>query len=323
MTPTEPTSPLLTMNATTPRLTSSAAPTSPPAMTRTTPSVASPGGTLSDPTLALAADVLDDLERVRTANANRLLILTRTEEDSDGEVRGHGLDTRHPDVARLSAIVDMLATAEHKAVLNLERAMRTHPLGPWVKAQKGVGDKQTARLLAKIGDPYWNTLHDRPRTVSQLWAYCGLHVLPADHLMRDTPVGAVGGAQTSDPGPSPADTHSTCAGVAAKRQKGQKTNWSTEAKTRAWLIIGSCLKQLDPACKTDTGIAEHIEGCGCSEYRVVVDQRRKHTAVTHPEWTPGHSLNDAMRVASKALLRDLWIEARAIHNNETESAVAS
>ena len=55
------------------------------------------------------------------------------------------------------------------------------------------------------------------------------------------------------------------------------------------------------------------DGCGCSPYRVVIDQRRQRTATTHPEWTPGHSLNDAMRVASKRLLRDLWREARRCH----------
>ena len=73
------------------------------------------------------------------------------------------------------------------------------------------------------------------------------------------------------------------------------------------------MKQLDASCKTDTGIAEHVEGCGCSPYRVVIDQRRQRTATTHPEWTPGHSLNDAMRVASKRLLRDLWRESRRCH----------
>ena len=129
--------------------------------------------TLFDPTLALAADVLDDLERVKVSNENRLRQLTRSTEDSDGELRGFGLDESHPDVARLASLV--------------------------------------------------------------------------------------------------------------------------------------------PACKTGTGIADHLDGCACSPYRVVVDERRKHTAVTHPDWTPGHSLNDAMRVASKRLLRDLWREARRLH----------
>jgi hypothetical protein len=46
--------------------------------------------------------------------------------------------------------------------------------------------------------------------------------------------------------------------------------------------------------------------------RAILD-RREHTATTHPEWTKGHSHNDAMRVASKAILRDLWREAKRIH----------
>ena len=91
---------------------------------------------------------------------------------------------------------------------------------------------------------------------------------------------------------------------------------ATQAKTRAWLIIESCMKQLDATCKTGTGITEHVDGCGCSPYRIAVDRRRQYTAVTHPDWTPGHSLNDGMRIASKQLLRDLWREARRIHAGE-------
>lgn len=259
-------------------------------------------GPLADPTLALAADILDDLERVKIANANRLRALTRDTEDSDGEMRGFGLDESHPDVARLAALVGMLEKAEHDATLNLQRAMRRHPLGPWVKAQRGIGEKQAARLLATIGDPYVNGNTGQPRTVSALWAYCGLHVVS----------GSAGGG----PGRYPRDTHAPRAGVAARRQKGQRANWSTLAKTRAWLVIQSCMKQLDAACKTDTGIADHIDGCACSPYRVVIDNRRKRTAVTRPDMTPAHSLNDAMRVASKALLRDLWREARRINEGD-------
>ena len=251
---------------------------------------------LDDPTLALAADMLDDLERVKLASQNRLRSLTDDTPDADGVLRGSAMPLTHPEVARLAALVQMVEAAEHRAVLNLQRAMRSHPLGPWVKAQRGIGEKQAARLLAKIGDPCVNATAGTYRTVSQLWAYCGLHVV-------------AGG----DSGQGGTDTHLAAAGVAARRQKGQKANWSTDAKTRAWLIVQSCMKQLDASCKTDTGIAEHVEGCDCSPYRVVIDQRRQHTATTHPEWTPGHSLNDAMRVASKRLLRDLWREARRCH----------
>lgn len=247
---------------------------------------------LHDPTLALAADILNDLEHVKISNENRLRQLTRSATDADGEMRGFGLDETHPDVARLASLVASLTDAEHQATLNLQRLMRRHPLGPWVKTQRGIGEKQAARLLATIGDPaVRTTIHDDGtetyewRTVSQLWAYCGLHTLPGDEFEN----------------------------VAAKRRKGVKSNWSTNAKTRTWLIVQSTMKQLDSTCKTDTGIADHIDGCGCSPYRIAVDERRTHTATTHPEWTPGHSLADGQRIACKRLLRDLWRESRRLH----------
>lgn len=239
------------------------------------------GPILADPSLAFAADVLDDLEKTRNANANRLRILTRDEADSDGEHRGFGLTEDHPDVAQMAAIVGSLDGLVKEATRSLERRVRKHPLGPWIKAQRGVGDKTAGRLLAAIGDPYWNTLHDRPRTVSELWAFAGLH---------------------------------TNGESAARRQKGVRANWSTVAKTRSWLVIEACMKQIDPTCKRDDAIGVHEGGCGCSPYRIVIDDRRRRTRETHPDWTPGHSLNDAMRIASKELLKDLWIQARDLHH---------
>jgi len=224
-----------------------------------------PDSLLADPFLALAADVLDDAERTHIANANRLRQLTRSATDKDGEERGFGLDESHPDVARLAALVGLLAKVEHDATLNLQRHMRRHPLGPWCKAQHGIGEKQAARLLAAIGDPYWNTLYDRPRTVSELWAYCGYK-----------------------PG--------------QKRQKGVKSNWSAAAKMRAYLI------------------AEKVMMLGHPVYRPLYDARRDHTALTNPEWTKGHSHNDALRIVAKEILADLWREAKRIHEAPAPSA---
>ena len=281
------------------------------AIDRTTPI----GDALADPALAFAADILDDLEKVRNANANRLRIMTTMDADDDGVMRGFGLDVGHPDVARLSVMVTALDGLTHDATLELQRKMRKHPLGPWAKAQRGIGEKQAARLLAAVGDPYWNSLHNRPRTVSELWAYCGLHTLPASRVALDAQPDSAGGDTTSAGGDQTnrgAHLHS----VAARRTKGVKSNWSTNAKTRAWLCIESCMKQIDATCKGDNGIGAHVDGCKCSPYRIVIDVRRTHTAVTHPDWKPGHSLNDAMRIASKELLKDLWREARRIHEGD-------
>lgn len=247
---------------------------------------------LDDSTLLISALVVDDLEKVRIANANRLAQLTRAanETDKDGEYRGFGLTEAHPDVARLSAIVDALTRLEEDAIKGLERSMRAHPLGAWVKAQRGIGDKQAARLLATIGDPYMNARTGAPRTPAALWAYCGLHTL-ADEDDPDAPRSA------------------------ARRKRGVQSNWSTNAKMRAYLIALSCLKQLVKPC---TGLG-HVDGCKCSPYRVVYDQRRRATALTHPDWTDGHSHNDALRIASKRILLHLWMASRDLHCPPTEN----
>jgi hypothetical protein len=264
---------------------------------------------LADPFLSLAADVLDDTERTKIANENRLRQLTRSAVDSDGEERGFGLDESHPDVARLAALVEMLGNVEHQAVLQLQRKMRAHPLGPWVKAQKGVGDKQAARLLATIGDPYWNTLHDRPRTVSELWAYCGLHTLPASQSSRDTQTSIAGG--DSSPAGGDHETSDTqAAAVAARRQKGQKANWSTLAKTRAYLISESMLRagnrDVYDARKAATEGRLHAAPC------VRCGPKGKPAQPGSP-WSDGHRHADALRIQSKDLLKNLWREAKRLH----------
>lgn len=269
---------------------------------------------VADPLLALLADTLDDLERTRIANENRLRQLTRDTTDADGIERGFGFTLDQPQVASLAGIVEALTRLEHAATLTLNRHIRKHPLGPWVKATVGVGEKQGARLLSAIGDPYWNTLHDRPRTVSELWAYCGLHVIPASQSATDAHAICAGGGLSGDTsGQVVRDARSTlAAGVAARRRKGVRSNWSANAKMRAYLVATSCIKQLRPSCKTDDE-AKHVTGCTCSAYRIDYDLRRARTTTTHPDWTPGHSHADALRIASKAILRDLWIEARRIH----------
>jgi hypothetical protein len=285
---------------------------------------------LTDPLLMLAADVLDDLERVRIANENRLRQLTRSTEDSDGAERGFGLTLDHPDVARLAALVEGLATAEHQAELNLNRHMRKHALGPWVKQAHGVGDKQAARLIAAVGDPYWNDLHNRPRTVSELWAYCGYHVLPAGQITSGTQVQSAGGTKTSTGQVSsdtqvlrahgsngssdqrPGDTQNLSVGVAASRSRGSKMNWSPDAKMRAHLVAVSIVKAGGPYREVyDKTRAKHAD-------RVhLVDCKRcgpagKPALIGSP-LSDGHKHARALRVTAKEVLKDLWRESKRLH----------
>lgn len=251
---------------------------------------------LVDPTLLTLTASLSDVERTRISARNRLFQMTSARVDTDGVDRGLGLPDDHPAVMIQRQLADELTQAEHMLTMAVKRAIRKHPIGPWAKTQIGIGEKQVARLLGVIGDPYWNTLHNRPRTVSELWAYSGLHVIPG-HVLADTQHDTAGEQSTlgGDPGHSRLDTQTRPAGVAPKRRKGQRANWSTEAGIRAHLIAESCVKQVR------------------SPYRTTYDARRAHTATTHPEWAAGHSHNDALRITAKAVLRDLWCEAKRIH----------
>ena len=267
------------------------------AMADPIPTEATPG--LADPLLAIVADILDDLERVRIANENRYRQLTRTEVDSDDEVRGFGLSPDDPAVQSVAKLVEATKLLELDAQRNLERLMKKHVLGPWVARLKGVGEKQAARLLAVVGDPTWSSKDDCPRTVSQLRSYCGW-------------------------------------GDARKqvRQRGVKANWSDTAKKRVWVIAASCLKQLKSGCKEtrpeDRAWVEHVEGCGCSPFRVIYDQaRQKYEGSVHdvecrrcgPKGKPaeagsprsdGHVHAMCLRVVCKAILKDMWREGRRL-----------
>lgn len=287
-----------------------------PARAQTTPIVHALG--LADPLLALAADVLDDLERVRIANENRLRQLTRDTTDADGEERGFGLTLDHPDVARLAAIVTALGQAEHDAELQLARRMRAHPLGPWVAAQKGVGDKQGARLLASIGDPYIRpeivrkdgTVEPaRPRLVSELWAYCGHHVPD---------------------------------GAAARHRRGTVSNWNETARMRVHLIAEKTVMMLRRPCGRPDGQAwaDHTPDCACGPWRREYDAGRRqyvgavHTTPCHRCGPAGHPaaagspLSDAhahgraVRLVAKCLLRELWREAGRLHGHDTSPPTA-
>jgi hypothetical protein len=225
-----------------------------------------PGWEVADAVLLILAAQVDDLEKQRIANDNRVRTLGR-------DFGLAGTD----EVRRLEAIAEGIAALEHQAVLALQRAMRSHPLGPWVTAQKGLGDKTMARLLAAIGNPATRD------TVSQLWAYSGWHVID---------------------------------GTAARRRKGVRANWSNEAKVRSYLAAEACVKNRN------------------SPYRVVYDDgRAKYADAVHSaDCAPckakagdplraGHQHARAMRLVAKAILRDLWREARRLHNLDPGQAL--
>lgn len=226
--------------------------------------------------LTIYADLVDDLERSRIATENRIRAL-RT-------IKGLG-DT--PEEKRLVQIADGLSEAERKAVNELRKAVKLHPLGEWISEQQGVGEKIAGRVLGVLGDPYLRidpeTGEVKPRLVSQLWSYCGY-----------------GDAE------------------AQVRRKGELANWNAELKKHTYLIAVSCMKNRK------------------SPYRKVYDERREQDAeAVHekdcvrcgPSGKPakkGSPLSDAhkharaLRAVSKAFLKDLWLEAKKIHEAQDE-----
>lgn len=249
-------------------------------------------GSIAQDILKILAESLDDLEKQRIATENRLRSLR--------QIYGHDDATSDaPEVARLTAILDGIADLEHMAELDLKRALRTHPLGPWVKAATGVGEKTGARLLAAVGDPAWNELHQRERTLGELWAYCGYHVID---------------------------------GAAPRRQKGQKANWSNDAKMRTFLCAEACVKagvrKIDEADDAD-GYDLDARKATTHYGAVYLDTRAKYLDAVHsvpchrctgqgqPPAEPGtplkasHQHARAMRAVSKAILADLYDHAIA------------
>ena len=109
------------------------------------------------------------------------------------------------------------------------------------------------------------------------------------------------------------ETHRTNAGVAPKRQKGQRADWDPVIKTRVYLVAESCFKNRE------------------FPYRKVYDDGRERWAdAVHelpclrcgPKGQPaepgtplsdGHKHARAMRLVMKEILRDLWTEAKRLH----------
>lgn len=279
--------------------------------------------------LAELAEVLDDLERVRIANGNRASARAR-----DGLV-----DDVVTELLSTSAVA--IKAQEDRVTLQLKRTLRVHPLGPWVKAQHGLGEKTIARLLGAIGDPYWNSAAGRPRRgPAELWAYCGLHThpilqtvdntqcsledgtqLPSDQVRSDSRMGTVTGSTTGvNPGQYADDIHTSIAWVAARRQRGQPANWNANARKILYVIAEVIVKTRE------------------SPYRVVYDARKLRTegrlhavdcarcgpsgspAKAGEPWSDAHRHADAMRIVAKEVLKDLWREARRMHVDPTGTA---
>jgi len=274
-------------------------------------------------TIRTLGRLLDDLERVRIMNGNRIGALER----SFGESLPH-----------LVGIHEPIAQAEHLAELELVRTWRRHPLAPWAKEVRGLGEKSAARLIAEIGDPsvgstgHWETskngampeadthsddaLPDEDleaiidpdtdganasksrawiiddfynRSVAQLWSYCGV----GDPARSRIPQGAV--------------------------QAELLARGKPRAKKQLYLIATGLLK---------SGIRSKEPVTDWGEMYVRMREKyadRIHSAACAPchakagdAWKPGHQHMAALRKMEKELLKAMWREARRLRGLDYE-----
>lgn len=262
---------------------------------------------ISDPEnqLMFMAESLDDIEDVRVAMENRLRSILRTTlqasgMDPDEIIKGFtgkqlvefavGVS---PDLRRCAELAATTIHLEHQATLDLQRAMRSHPLSEFVETTKGIGLKQGARLIAAIGDPYMKAAvvdrdtgellePERPRRgPAELWAYCGF--VPGQ-----------------------------------KRKKGIKSNWNPQAKMRAFLIAKS-VEHLPAGSAPlrvlydETKIKKHgmIHDAPCQQ--CAGKGKPPENAIGVP-WKDGHIQAHALRIVAKTILKDLYIAAREVYD---------
>lgn len=212
--------------------------------------------------------LLDDLEHVRIQNGNRIGALERA-----GYER----------LPHLQAIQEGMAQVEHQAELELVRLWRTHPLAPWAKSYRGLGEKSIARLIAEIGDPYIRDTAEI-RTLGQLRALCG-HGDPA--RAGQIPKGAT---------------------QAEIFKRG-----NPRAKKQVWLIATSLLKagnrDVYDAARLKYQEASHEKAC------VRCGPAGKPAQPGSP-LSDGHKHARALRALGKAFLADLYEAARAVHPDD-------
>jgi hypothetical protein len=262
---------------------------------------------LFDPQLAALSANFDAVETERKSMSNILRQLQNDKPDKDGKMRGLGLGDDELVVVNIKALLTGIMVIEELLEKKLVKQYKTHPLFKWSKSKKGIGEKQIARLLGAIGDPYWNTLYDRPRIVSELWSYSGMGV--------------------ND-------------GMAPRRQKGVQGGWNDDARMRIWNVSNKIVMQLRAPCgreEEDDEFAIHYDGCVCGEYRELYDAvREKRVNNTHdrncarcgPAGKPalsgsplsdGHKHARAIREVGKQILLDLWVESKRLHEERYPS----
>ncbi len=185
---------------------------------------------------------------------------------------------------------------EREMFKEMDRALRAHPVWPWLSRVKGIGPTLAGKMLARFDV-------EKAEHVSSFWAYAGLATVPAERyhcdtcgLVRAWPVGynvtgkhsklgsttACKGTLIKVAGP---DDGVRCA--QPRPGRGSKAAYDQYAKKIMYLVGTSFLKSGGP----------------------YEEQYRRHRArleVERPGWADGRKHLTALRHAEKLFLSHLW-----------------
>jgi hypothetical protein len=232
--------------------------------------------------LGHTARMLWDIQGQRVATNNRIKAMERDglmEEDTD----------------ELSAFLEVLEKSEGHFDRYLGRLAKSHPLGPWVQAQPGIGLPGFGRLIGCTG-PFFPVAYEDGKVkhgfpnVAKLWAYLGLHV-------KD--------------------------GKAPKKTKGEAANWSQQGRKVCYQIGESIVKvgrgpyrQAYDDTKAKYLARPRVGDSGCPMGYVHKDAKGKVLQCIKTDEdgheTSAHIHAVAIRYAVKELLKDMWIEWQRI-----------
>lgn len=177
-----------------------------------------------------------------------------------------------PELELLNACLAPLEKRRHDIEAEMRRLTRLLPGYEWARAVAGLGEIGVAVIVGEAGDiaKYPNIRH--------LWRRLGL--APYD-------------------GRAMSNWH----GNELTADEWTECGYSPQRRAQIYACVGDSLgkHQLGSAKKagTDFSVAK-------GPYGDVYVRRRTHCLETHPDWTRMHAHGDAMRVMTKAVIKDFW-----------------
>lgn len=234
-------------------------------------------------------------------------------------------------LAVLPDVLRQLKKCENLHIRELTQLMRASPWVGWIDAHPGIGEKGLGKVLSSIGDPSWHSVHDRPRTLYELNALCGLHVVRPDQVdLESYPAGVGAAFSGGDTSQCPRDSRHGRAGVAPrKRAENKDGRWNHRVRSILWTMADSAIRNgsegsyqsVYGAAKEHYADSVHHGQCVGKWIVLRTGERRLSFCKTGADGGraqagdmlgAGHQHARALRKVMKTILEDVWVEARRL-----------